>query len=527
MLKSISTIVTHNMINEFFILHKSLELSNPETKIVVYCDDISNDIIEKMKCDNIFIINGLKNLDYEDIKKRGKTFLDLVLKKCDVIEKALELYGETLFVDSDIVFLNKFIINKNNNDLFLSQHHIHIQDEEKYGKYNVGYMYINNSTFPKWLKDTTIHRSKFFEQEGLIHAEKEYNITLFDMNHNYGWWRLFQCSETQERYKKFGYGANVFYDKKPLISVHVHMISDGFKDVHNDKFAEIILKLLSVSKKEEHQQLYNFILKIRSGFNPIKPKIIIPHSSITDHVGDTFRELVRLWEKEGLCTIEYSKQTDLVWMNAIGDILLYDRPTMQWLRDTKFNYALFGNPTPNLENSSPWIFWGRRPELIEEVRRDGIKPLEERIFESIFLGKVENQIQEKNRTTYDWSSSIEMFEMPIRGQYKYSQKEYLELVNKSKYGLCLAGFGNKCNREIELFSLGTVPIVTDGVDLTYYNSLEEGIHYLKVNTPSEIKPLLESITDDTWKEMSEAGLKWYEENCSPIGSFKLTIKIIK
>jgi len=26
--------------------------------------------------------------------------------------------------------------------------------------------------------------------------------------------------------------------------------------------------------------------------------------------------------------------------------------------------------------------------------------------------------------------------------------------------------------------------------------------------------------------MSEAGLEWYEENCSPKGSFKLTTKIV-
>ena len=27
--------------------------------------------------------------------------------------------------------------------------------------------------------------------------------------------------------------------------------------------------------------------------------------------------------------------------------------------------------------------------------------------------------------------------------------------------------------------------------------------------------------------MSEAGLKWYDENCSVIGSFKTTMKILK
>ena len=40
------------------------------------------------------------------------------------------------------------------------------------------------------------------------------------------------------------------------------------------------------------------------------------------------------------------------------------------------------------------------------------------------------------------------------------------------------------------------------------------------------KGLIQSISDEKWIELSNAGRKWYEENCSPIGSFKTTIKII-
>jgi hypothetical protein len=256
-----------------------------------------------------------------------------------------------------------------------------------------------------------------------------------------------------------------------------------------------------------------------------KPKIIIPNSE--GHTNDTFRELVKLWENEGLCTIEY-KRVSNVWFNEVNDVLLYDRPTMQWFHPVRDKYkkALFGNPDPKLPNSSSWIFWGRRPLLIENVRKEGIKSLKDRTIESIFLGKIENNIQQKNRTQYDWSTEIELFEMPIRGEYKYSQKEYLNKVNDSKYGLCLEGFGGKCNREIELFSLGTIPIITNGVNLSYYNELVEGTHYLKVDKPSDIKPLLSSITDEKWNEMSKNCLKWYEENCSVKGSFDTTIKII-
>ncbi len=537
MLSNISTIVTYNLINEFYILEHSLSLFNKKTIINVLCDDKSFELIKKLNKDNINLYNDLKNLDYLDIKNRGKSWEKLMINKIDIIEKSLEKFGETLYVDTDIVFLNTFekVVDK---DLCLSQHLIHTTDEAKYGKYNGGYFYVKNKNYLNWFRNKVeeltikneypLSQNKLYEQYSLTLAEKDFETESFEIQHNFGWWRLFQCNETEARYKKFGYGANVFYDKTPLISVHVHMVSDGYKDVHNDKFADIIMKLLSVSKKSEHKNLYDFICKIRSGWNPIDiPTIIVPHPSIANHSGDTFRELVDMWEDEGLCNKIYSKETPLVWVNKIGDILLYDRPTLEWFGNTKYNFALFGNIVPDFENSSSWIFWGRRPKLMKKIIDSGINLFEQRDIQSIFLGKVENNVQQSRRTNYDWSNSCQIFEMPIRGEYKYTQQEYLELLNRSRFGLCLAGYGRKCNREIELFALGVVPIITDGVDLTYYNDLIEGIHYLKISKPEEVKPIIDSISKDKWLEMSNAGREWYEKNCSPIGSFNTTFEIIK
>lgn len=525
MLKSVSTITTYNLLKEFYILEYSLRLSNPDTKIVVLCDDISYESIKKLGKNNIILINDLKNINYAELKTRGNSWLEFMLKKGDVIDKAVELFGETLFVDTDIVFLNKFTEDIKT-EMCLSQHLMFEHDEAKYGKYNGGYFYVNNVKFSDWFKKTTYEKSTFYEQGTLNFVEEDFITSFFDINHNYGWWRLYQCSETQERYKKFGYGDNVYYDKKPLISIHAHFVSDGYKDINNDKFVDIIMKLLSVSKKNEHKLLFEYITKIKNGFNPIKPKVILPHPSIAGHCGDTFRELITMWADKDLCDIEYSTNNNHVWLNSIGDILLYDRPTLEWLGNEKYRFALFGNPVVDFQNSSSWIFWGRRPKLMEEVRNLGIKNWSERNIESIFLGKVENNVQLGRRTNYDWTGSVEVFEMPIRGEYKYTQKEYLEIISRSKFGLGLSGYGLKCNREIEYLCLGVVPIVANDVDLTFYNQLEEGKHYLRVNTPEEVKPLISTITEEKWNEMSKAGLQWYEENCSTIGSFITTMKIL-
>ncbi len=109
------------------------------------------------------------------------------------------------------------------------------------------------------------------------------------------------------------------------------------------------------------------------------------------------------------------------------------------------------------------------------------------------------------------------------GNRTFSHEEYLKLLAKSKYGLCLRGYGPKCNREIELLALGTVLIVTPGVDVdNYINPLQENIHYIKVNKPEEIVKKISNISMDKWTEMSHACRRWYNMNSSPYGSFQLT-----
>ena len=55
------------------------------------------------------------------------------------------------------------------------------------------------------------------------------------------------------------------------------------------------------------------------------------------HNNDSFRELLEIWEElEYIELIEYEGKH--VWMNSIGDVLLYDRPTLEWLEpDLKYN----------------------------------------------------------------------------------------------------------------------------------------------------------------------------------------------
>ena len=245
--------------------------------------------------------------------------------------------------------------------------------------------------------------------------------------------------------------------------------------------------------------------------------------------GDTFRELLDMWIESGYCTIENSNDR-FCWVDGVHEILLYEYARFDFVPKW-WEYGLFSNMQMNGSTCSPWIFWGRHPRKLESSIQEGILSFKERGTKSIFLGKIENQIQFENRMKYDWKDGLEEFNMPVAmgnvHEYRYTQEEYLNKIKRSKFGLVLPGYGPKCNREIEYLGLGTVPIFTEGCGLDYYDPLIEGVHYLTADNPTHFKEIVDSVTADQWKELSNNGRDWYEKNCSRKGSFETTKKIIE
>lgn len=268
----------------------------------------------------------------------------------------------------------------------------------------------------------------------------------------------------------------------------------------------------------------------------MKPMLILPDPNTSgqySHAQDTFRELGRMWAEHGVVEMVYStvhvhpfiKMDDIV-------VCLFDRPLYEnWSQGLDCDHVLWGNPAPpgKFQYESTWIFWGRHPRMLEQHAQRTARKFSERPVASMFAGKIENPVQNKNRTQsgVDWSKSIQDFSCPVMGERKYTQQQYLEAIANSRYGLCLPGYGAKCNREIELMALGTVPIVTPGVDIiNYYDPPVTGVHYITASTGEELQEKTASITESQWNKMSQACREWYFRNCSVAGSFDTTMKII-
>jgi hypothetical protein len=198
--------------------------------------------------------------------------------------------------------------------------------------------------------------------------------------------------------------------------------------------------------------------------------------------------------------------------------------------EKEWKYALFGNPKPATGRpGGPWFFWPRRPELVEKLAEEEAKRgWADRHEGIVFYGKIENKVQEKRRSAADWESCCDEW-LLVRGDEKYplTQEEYLRRLTFSCYGLCLAGYGYKCHREIECMAMGCVPVCAPEVDMdSYAVPPVEGVHYLRVSGPEEARAKVAAMKEEDWLRMSMAGRAWWKENCSCEGSFALTKKLI-
>ena len=277
---------------------------------------------------------------------------------------------------------------------------------------------------------------------------------------------------------------------------------------------------------------------------PSKPAVYVPSADTTGffaHAGDSFREMLTLWRDRGYITLEPRSGLRNVWLGAVGShgVLLYDRPTMEWLNrspiaEKAWRLALFGNPNAKgATKAAPWFFWPRRPAVVERLVSLGIGTANwlGRSRGLVFYGRSENAVQAARRPSM-WAAAAqapidEFIHLEGEQPYPLTHEEYLVRLSTARFGLCLAGYGYKCHREIECMAMGCVPVVAPEVDMTSYAvPPQEGIHYLRAANPEAAVAAMAAITPERWSQMSAAGRAWWRANASVEGSWELTRRLV-
>ena len=302
----------------------------------------------------------------------------------------------------------------------------------------------------------------------------------------------------------------------------------------NNEFILYVLKHLNARKR--YRELACIHRVMNKGWKILIPKQ--PQTGIWAHPNDSFRELAVLLQAlhRSDLIVEHSPLVRNVFLEPT--VLLYDRDTLQWFdQDAQQAHLVYlGNNDMSVEgvqlaahgiNVRPWIYWARRPMILETLiaRGLGSKGYGERSIMSLFIGNIENSVQAAHRTTQDWGSYVERYVCTRGTKHAFTPKEYLEQLGEARFGLSLRGYGNKCHREVELMSVGTVPIITPGVNISSYPvPPQKDIHYLSVEHAEEIPALCASISEERWQEMSNACKKWFMDYCHSTGVWQNLIE---
>jgi len=314
----------------------------------------------------------------------------------------------------------------------------------------------------------------------------------------------------------------------PEYNNHVGNRTTDMKCVYLDtnQYNDYLMFVLQhLNARKQYRELACIHRVMNKGWKILIPKQ--PQPGMWTHTNDSFRELAVLLQarhKTDLI-VEHSALVRNVYLEPT--VLLYDRDTLQWFDgDAQQAHLVFlGNNdivvdgaqlTAHGINVRSWIYWARRPMILETLiaRGLGSKGYGSRPIMSMFIGNIENSVQAAHRTAQDWGSYVERYVCTRGTKHAFTPKEYLEQLGEARFGLSLRGYGSKCHREIELMSVGTVPIITPGVNMgSYPVPPQKDVHYLSVERAEEIPALCASISEERWQEMSNACKTWFMDYC--------------
>jgi hypothetical protein len=517
---------TENCANELIGLLLSLSVHNPGAPMVCFVDAGTKKKIESLSAPLRLQLHLFEELGPYAGKNRQQMEAEGIFKrftivKADVIERALELYPDTLFLDSDILVCAPIEDIDHTKQLGLSPHYIRKRDTEKYGHYNAGVLWTNSKSLPnKWRE--LVPSSRFFEQACMEQLPEFFSTFEFPIQYNMSWWRLHQADEPPQKVASYftAEKGRIFYKGQPIRFIHTHFVTSKI-DVYIETFNSLMKQLMTAAHMYKELTI---ICRIAND----KWRIHVPKQPLPypwEHPNDSFREhTLLLYKKNADVDIVHDNVYNLVLEPSV---MLYDRDTMRWFVPQTMQgitKVYLGNC--NMEGDalavrqagfevSPWIYWPRRPAFVEHLLGKGVggKGFTERGIESLFIGNFENAVQQQYRTSDNWNAYVQEFHLTGGTKHKFTPVQYLEKLADARFGLCLRGYGVKCHREVELMAFGTVPIVTPHVNTTAYQEpLVEGKHYVRVETPEEIPRVLASVTPEQWSTMSAACKDWYMRN---------------
>jgi hypothetical protein len=223
----VATLATSGAMTDLQTLLFSLALFNdPAPKVYLYCDSQTKAELPNMGYSGKIIAQtaldrytGKTRQQMEAVAGRefASEWFDFMAEKINLLDWVFREEGANidgslccegnadngtgvLFCDADICFLASLPSVPDRATLALSPHFIRPYDESRFGRYNGGFFWLSNPTHLEVWRKACVN-SRFYEQSALedvataLTASAPKKFCEFPKQHNYGWWRLWQCTE--------------------------------------------------------------------------------------------------------------------------------------------------------------------------------------------------------------------------------------------------------------------------------------------------------------------------------------------
>ncbi len=200
-IRSIATMASLAVYDELVLLLRSIALFHPDMPIFILAQPIVKERLQKETGlpTNITITLGLEQYGiyhYDVLNDLEK--MDFSSKKTNTIEQALEHHSNTLYVDADVTIASPLGLVNDSKDLGLTPAVPELIT--KYGKYNAGWVFVNNKKFPHWWRNEMAKSSyRYNEQFCLNNAAKYFELFHFPPNYSFSPHRQLSYSVIKSR----------------------------------------------------------------------------------------------------------------------------------------------------------------------------------------------------------------------------------------------------------------------------------------------------------------------------------------
>jgi len=251
--KLIATLVTSQALDDFSVFIKTIQLWNGDSLPTIYVfGDAQAELavnfhkypgqLHFKRCLTPYTNMSRQTMERMPGKHSPTLWMDFQMEKLNLLDWVFKVYEAAsktgvFYFDADICFLAPLPDVPSDIQVALCPHHIRKRDEGRFGRFNAGYVWMRTpDAVTAWR--TACAKSRFFEQAALEVFETEEwlpRLYEFPIQHNYGWWRLWQGERPPQEIlydwsitKDHPNTAGITVNRVPLASVHTHWYTDDY-----------------------------------------------------------------------------------------------------------------------------------------------------------------------------------------------------------------------------------------------------------------------------------------------------------